>query len=199
MNAAVGPLSTSPSTIGLTATTGAVALASASWMPGTARIGAIEANGLDGPITIALAPAIAASACSLAFARSAPRYSRPSIMPAARSRIMNSWNVSQPAEPVRTHVRTGSSLIGSTCERTPMASFRRASAAVADTPSASIRARSMHHARSRSPRLNQTSTPSSRRASITAKLSPRRPQPRSSIASASQKDTRSGSGETCAP
>ena len=30
-------------------------------MPGTARIGAIEASGLEGPITIARAPAIAAS------------------------------------------------------------------------------------------------------------------------------------------
>ena len=65
MNDAVGPLSTSPPTIGLTATTGAAAPVSASRMPGTARIGAIEASGLDGPITIARAPAIAASTCSL--------------------------------------------------------------------------------------------------------------------------------------
>ena len=55
MNAAVGPFRTSPPTIGLTATTGAAAATSASWMPGTARIGAIEASGLDGPITIASA------------------------------------------------------------------------------------------------------------------------------------------------
>ncbi len=136
---------------------------------------------MDGPITIARAPAIAASACSLGRACSAPRYSSPSIIPAARSRIMNSWKEHQPAEPVRTHVRTGSSLIGSTRERTPIAPFSRASAAVGERPSASMRARSMHQARSRSPRLNQTSTPSSRSASITAKLSPRRPQPRSSI------------------
>ncbi len=40
-------------------------------------------------------------------------------MPWARSRIMNSWNEHQP-EGLRTHVRTGSSLIGSTCARTPM-------------------------------------------------------------------------------
>ena len=39
----------------------------------------------------------------------------------------------------------------------------------------------MHQARSRSPRLNHTSAPSSRSASITANVSPRRPQPRSSI------------------
>ena len=65
MNAAVGPFSTSPPTIGLTATTGASAARSASWMPGTARIGAIEASGLDGPITIALARAIAASTSAL--------------------------------------------------------------------------------------------------------------------------------------
>jgi len=90
MNEAVGPLSTSPPTIGLTATTGAFEATSASRMPGTARIGAIEARGLDGPITIALARAIAASASPLARACSAPRYSRPSSRPAARSRIMNS-------------------------------------------------------------------------------------------------------------
>ena len=135
MNAAVGPFRTSPPTIGLTATTGARRRDSASRMPGTARIGAIEASGLDGPITIARASAIAASACSLGRACSAPRNSRPSTIPLARSRIMNSWNERQPA-PLRTHVRTGSSLIGSTRARTPIASSRRASAAVGESPSA---------------------------------------------------------------
>jgi hypothetical protein len=53
MNEAVGPLSTSPPTIGLTAMTGAGEATIASWMPGTARIGAIDASGFDGPITIA--------------------------------------------------------------------------------------------------------------------------------------------------
>ena len=126
-------------------------------MPGSARIGAIEASGLDGPITIARAFAIAASACSLGVACSAPRNSRPSTIPCARSRIMNSWNELHPSPP-RTHVRTGSSLIGSTRARTPIASFSRASAAVGERPSsAHIRARSRHQARSRSPRLNHTS------------------------------------------
>ena len=90
MNAAVGPLSTSPPTIGLTATTGAGAAISASRMPGTARIGAIETSGLEGPITIARAPAIAASTSALGRACSAPRNSMPSTMPSARRRIMNS-------------------------------------------------------------------------------------------------------------
>ena len=198
MNASVGPFRTWPATIGLTATTGAEAPASASRRPGSARIGAIEASGLDGPITSARARAIAASARSLGRACSAPRNSSPSIMPAARRRIMNSWKESHPG-PERTHVRTRSSLIGSTCERRPIASFRRASAAVGERPSASMRERSRHQARSRSPRLNQTSTPSSRSPSMTANVSPRSPQPRSSIRSASQNDTRSGSGETYAP
>ena len=43
-----------------------------------------------------------ASTCSLGRACSAPRNSRPSIGPAARSRIMNSWKAHQPAAPVRT-------------------------------------------------------------------------------------------------
>ena len=60
MNAAVGPLMTWPATSGLTAITGAGAARSASRIPGSSRIGPIEATGLDGPITIARAPAIAA-------------------------------------------------------------------------------------------------------------------------------------------
>ena len=75
---------------GLTATTGAGAARSASPIPGTARIGAIDASGFDGPITIAPAQAIASSTASLGRADSAPRNSSPSTGPAARSRIMNS-------------------------------------------------------------------------------------------------------------
>ena len=122
----------------------------------------------------------------------------PSIGAAARSRIMNSWKGCETA-PERISVRTRSSHIGSTRARTPTADARRASAEVGEWPAASSRARSTHHARSRSPRLNHTSAPSSRRPSITSNVSPRRPQPRSSIESASQKLTRSGSGETYAP
>ena len=50
-------------------------------MPGTARIGPIETSGLEGPITTARALAIAASACSLAAERGAPRNSRSSTAP----------------------------------------------------------------------------------------------------------------------
>ena len=67
MKAAVGPLSTSPPTIGETATTGAAAARSASVMPGTSRIVRIEMTGFDGPRTMARAPAIASStACGRA-------------------------------------------------------------------------------------------------------------------------------------
>ena len=103
-------------------------------MPGTARIGPIETSGLEGPITTARALAIAASAGSLAAERGAPRNSRSSTAPRARSRIMNSWKECQP-EPVRTHVRTGSSLIGNTRARTPTAPLSRSSAAVAEAAS----------------------------------------------------------------
>ena len=61
MNAAVGPLTTSPPTSGLTATTGAALPAIAVRSGSIARIGPIEITGLDGPITIARAFAIASS------------------------------------------------------------------------------------------------------------------------------------------
>ena len=64
-------------------------------------------------------------------------------------------------------VRTGSSLIGSTRAGTPNARRRSSAAAVAVAPAASRRARARHTARSWSPRLNHTSSPSARSASIT--------------------------------
>ena len=72
MNAAVGPLSTSPPTSGETATTGAGAAASASRSPGTASIGPIEITGFDGPITIARADASASSTSGVTVASAAP-------------------------------------------------------------------------------------------------------------------------------
>ena len=88
--------------------------------PGTARIGAIEASGLDGPITIARARGDRREHLgSLGARRLGAAELEPSIGPRARSRIMNSWNGHQPPRRVRTHVRTGSSLIGSTRARTP--------------------------------------------------------------------------------
>ena len=72
MNLSVGPLTTSPATNGLTATTGASAPAIASRIPGTARIGPIEITGFEGPMTIASAAASAASASGVAVAASIP-------------------------------------------------------------------------------------------------------------------------------
>jgi hypothetical protein len=83
-------LTTAPSTSGETATTGAGLARSASRIPGTPRIGPIEITGLDGPITIARAEAIASSTSGGGAAASMPRSSTPSTGPAARSRIMNS-------------------------------------------------------------------------------------------------------------
>src|ERR1700730_16678009 len=116
MNEAVGPFSTSPPTIGLTAITGASAASSASWIPGTARIGAIETSGFDGPITITRAAAIAASTAALGGACSAPRNSTSSTRPAPRSRIMKSWDECHPV-PVRIHVRTHADRLVQTLER----------------------------------------------------------------------------------
>ena len=102
-----------------------------------------------------------------ARAASIPRSSTPSTGPAARSRIMNSWKRVPAARALRTCVRTGSSHIGSTRAATPSARRASSIASVSRAPSASRRARRRHSARSRSPRLNQTSSPSSRRPSIT--------------------------------
>ena len=95
-------------------------------MPGTARTGAIEASGLDGPITIARARAIASSTAAVGRACSAPRNSSPSTGPAARSRIMNSWKLRQPAGPRdprahglvahRQHARAHAEARGQLCE-----------------------------------------------------------------------------------
>ena len=57
----VGPLSTSPPTIGLTATTGAVEASIASRIAPIARIGPIEMIGFEGPMMIARAAPSASS------------------------------------------------------------------------------------------------------------------------------------------
>ena len=72
MNAAVGPLTTSPFTSGLTATTGASAWVRAFRMPSTARIGPIEMTGFEGPITIACAVVIAVRTSGVGRALRAP-------------------------------------------------------------------------------------------------------------------------------
>jgi hypothetical protein len=195
MNAAVGPLTTSPPTMGETATTGAAVARSASAIPGTSRIGRIEMTGFDGPMTTARAVAIAWSAAAGGAASAAPSKATSSTGPSPRRRIMNSWN-GHHRPPASTRVRTGASAIGTTRAATPSAAVVSAQSSVSDAPSASRRARRSPSARSRSPRLNQTSSPHSRSASMTMKVSPARPQPRSSMRSASQNVTRSGSGET---
>ena len=79
---------------------------------------------------------------------------------------MNSWNgVQRPR--TFTEVRTGSSDIGSTAAVTPNVRRRSSIAAVSVAPAARRRARARQIARSSSPSLNQTSSPSRRSASIT--------------------------------
>src|SRR4051794_32654769 len=94
-NDSVGPFTARPPTNGLTATTGPLAAASASRIPGTDRIGPIEMTGFDGPTTITSAPAIASRTAVGGRAASMPRSSTPSTGPAAPWTIMNSWNGSQ--------------------------------------------------------------------------------------------------------
>ena len=158
----------------------------------------MEITGLDGPMTIARAVAMASSTSGVGAAARAWRKSTSWIGPSPPRRMRNSWSENQ-LPSAMTRVRTGLSDIGSTRARTSSAAPMRAWASVRRAPSSSARARSMAMARSRSPRLNHTSTPSSRSPSMTEKVSSLSPQPRSSIRSASQKVTRSGSGETWPP
>ena len=103
MNFSVGPLTALPATKGLTAITGASAAAIASRIPGTDRIGPIEITGLDGPTTIASAPASASRTSGVGAAWSSPCTSTPSIAGADRSAIRYSWSPRQPPG-VRTRV-----------------------------------------------------------------------------------------------
>ena len=102
----MGPFSDRPPTNGLTATTGAGAPATASRIPGSARIGPIEMTGFDGPITIRSQEASAARTSSVGRARSTPCNATPSTGGEAPATIMYSWNGhSRPA--CRTKVATG--------------------------------------------------------------------------------------------
>ena len=121
-----------------------------------------------------------------------------SIGPSPRPRIMKSWKPRHSPR-ARTHVRSGSSVGTSTRAGTPNARRRSSIASVSRAPAASRPARCRPMARSRSPRLNHTCSPSARSWSIAANVSPARPQPRSSMASATQNVIRSGSGDTWAP
>ncbi len=173
--ASVGPLSTCPPTNGLTATTGAGAARTASRMAGTARIGAIDAIGFDGPITTASASRSAPSTCSVGRACSAPSNSTLSIGPRAPSTIMNSWK--RERGPARAHARAYG-LVGWRAGRwraTPMASTTAAWAAVALCPAAISSVRIRHMARSRSPRRNHVSRPAAASASMTCQVSPAMP------------------------
>ena len=86
MKMSVGPLSTAPCTSGETATTGASVARSASAIPPTARIGPIEITGFDGPITTALALAIASSTSGDGVAGPAPEHLDALHRPRARPR-----------------------------------------------------------------------------------------------------------------
>ena len=147
--------------IGDTAMTGAAQSASAARTPGTARIGSMLMNGLDGQITTASvagsANAARKSGCARAVA--APWNASSCTAGSQRRRTKYSWKSIQPSS-VRTRVRTGSSLIGSTRGPTPSRVHKSAVIADSVSPARSRRVRSTCTARSRSPRRNQVSPPS---------------------------------------
>src|SRR5579871_5233628 len=98
MNASVGPLTISPTTIGLTATTGAGVVLIASAIDFSASIGPIEMTGFDGPITTARAAAIALSASGVGDAAALPVNSTPSTVSFPRCLIKNSCRGPQPSD-----------------------------------------------------------------------------------------------------
>ena len=159
---------------------------SASRIPGSASIGPIEMTGFDGPITIASASAIACSTASDGGARSRPRSSTASIGPSARSTIMNSWKGSvRPRAPTqvetgcvahRQHARAHAHRVhdrlvrlGERCARAQALGSQQAHREVAVAEAEPVR---------RAPRARARPSP--------ARCRPCRPQPRSSISSASQ-------------
>ena len=156
-----------------------------------------EMTGFDGPRMIARARRRSRRGPPAgARAASTPCSSTPSTGPSPRSRIMNSWKGTQRPR-ARTRVRTGWSAIGSTRAPSPSAARELADglgerralgqalrAAQADGEVAVAEVEPDVDARARAA------------ASIALKVSPRRPQPRSSMRSASQKAHRSGSGQT---
>src|SRR5258705_12137028 len=83
MSAAAGPLTAAPPTIGLTATTGAAVAASASTIPGTARIGPTDVTGLDGHTTTSSAPRLASTTSRAARAAAAQPYCTPATVASA--------------------------------------------------------------------------------------------------------------------
>src|SRR5215218_9141799 len=106
-----GPLSARPPTMGLTATLGAGEEASASRIPGTARIGPMLTTGLEGQNTTRSAPASASRTASVGRASPMPRKRMPSTSSLWRLRTKYSWNSSGPSGVYRT-VATGSSHMG---------------------------------------------------------------------------------------
>ena len=185
MNAAVGPLSTSPPTIGLTATTGARAAArlahaghgedradrddrvrGADHDRARAR-DRVEHLGRAGAASDALENSTSSTgpAAALADHELLERQPAPARAHARAHRLVAH----------RQHARADAERVAQLAQGVRQPRARRQPARARGRPP-----------RSRSPRLNQTSTPSSRSPSMTWKVSSRRPQPRSSIRSASQ-------------
>ena len=166
MNAAVGPLRISPPTIGLTATTGArradAAPRACRGRRGSGRSRRAGWTGRSRSRARSRSPRAPRALGSRPA--SAPRSSRPSTVPSARladHELLKGAPAGGRADPGAHRVVAHRQHPRAQADR-PLS---RASAAVGAEPSsACIRARSRHHARSRSPRLNHTSRPSSRSA-----------------------------------
>ena len=184
-NGAVGPLSTSPRTNGLTATTGRGRRPAPRACPATARIGPIEMTGLLGPMTTASASAIASATSGVIVACSAPRTSirptsgRRALPPRADHPLLERRPVDPGADGLVAHRQHA----GGDAERRAQRVERLRQPLAGAQPRAR---RSRQISRSSSPRLNQTSSPRARSRSMAWNVSPSRPQPRASMRSASQ-------------
>ena len=148
-------------------------------MPGTARIGWIETNGLLGAITIASAAAIASSTPGAGRARLGTvvdeRVDLVLVPPGDEPLLEGERALGRDevrAEPVVGRRQRAAS-------RGPPRSSGRAVTADSGSPSRSACERTRWRPMSRSPSMNQPSPPQARADSSACQVSPARPQPRS--------------------
>ncbi len=121
-------------------------------------MGPTETSGFEGAITIALAASMAVRTSGVGAVFSIPVNRTSSTSGAWRRWTKYSWNSSHPSA-VRTSVATGPSVIGRIRAAIPSEAWASRHASVTRAPARTRAVRTMCSAMSRSPRLNQVSSP----------------------------------------
>ncbi len=166
--------------------------------PGTARIGAIEASGLDGPMTIAFAPSMAASAralgCGLLGAAELEALHE-SLCTLANHELLEGVPAARRANPGAHRIVAHRQYPRAYADRFVQPLDRRRGGRSLGEHPGPLKTPGEVAVAEVEPHLGaERSQPIHHREGVSLS-----PQPRSSSRSASQKDSRSGSGETCAP